>query len=512
MEKAESHYYSRIQKSGFALAEVMVSLFIVTMVIVLIGALGKQIAQFGNSAKHTSSIVELRSRVSSLNNDPESWLDTLRSMNVSIGAYPSVGEFYSSCLPDGDVTHYNCPTVAENDNINPDNDKRLEELSKNMQGQNFAPIYDKRGSIIAGTDTSPYYLSLDGALCTPKSASDSSNCPIRAIGIFLRQFAGTSTDVDPGDVRFVVKVEKNPRADIGRFPNPFIAQYSTVDVNQQWKSSTASCLGSSVQIGYREGEPICINPLSSCSAGLIPIGLKADGTTACAASPCGVNEKAAVNASGTIECVSMSPCNAGEVFLGFLSGASGQPICYSTSTSCAANQFQVGITMDNGAAIPQCFNVPTSCPSGQEVIFNGNAFVCSSPTIVTSCPEGQSMRGIASDGSAICTTSSSSSSSVSSSITAVACPAGQVVTGFTATSSPICSAITSVMPECNFQGTKCSCHRNDVDPGKNLEDIASTVKHCLRCSGGVLQTGILVNLSNGGEKKTCDQMGMPAFY
>ncbi len=389
----------------------MVALFVVTLVLVLIATVTKQIGNYSNKTKQISAVLELRARTAVMIRDQGKWLDKQRAMPAT----PNGGAAkFLLCIPSitSLTTTYTCPTGA-----------LVIPAGSDLEAYTNRPsplpplsaidteLVDTSGVKIAGVlnfpnDTDqpqPHYLNNDGSVCT--KAAPNTSCPIQSVGYFLRENA---TGGNPGEVKFLVKILDNPDYHRSKNMTPMKPQFAVLDLSTNWSASNAGNTGSvcslpNVQTGIdSSGAPICMSPTQQCGPGLINLGLLPGGTLNCKTLNCAGSE-AILNSSGNIECASTTPCAVGEVFMGYYTG-SGQAMCVAPTSSCPANHVSMGPGL--------CTSVPTNCTADQELAFYNGAFSC-----------------------------------VSSDNPGGVCPANQIVVGIDANGTPQCEA--ERVPECN---------------------------------------------------------------
>jgi len=370
-------------KQGFTLIEIMVTLGIVSMALFLVGALTKQVLNLAKSGKQTAALLELRNATSAISRNPESW----------IGKMKGSSGIYSSCL-DKDLLSFNCP-APNNALLN--SDAELQRLVGTMHVVD-SNIVNAMGEKIAGTVNEPHYMNTDGRPCV-----DQAQCALKSTGYFIRQNSAVSSE--PGYVKFVVKVEKNPNLTgelaVGL---PMKPQYMSVDIGESWKTTSVSqnCPTGTIKVGYLSGgSPQCINPTASCPSGQIQLGIDENAQPMCQTPPstCSSGQVAILNPStGSLMCSASSECTQG-VFAGYYAGT-GQVMCLSSS-GCASG-VQIG-QQPNGQAL--CANIPTCNATMPHLAFSGTSFSCqANPTsiVASTCADGTYVKGIGPDGGVVC--------------------------------------------------------------------------------------------------------------
>jgi len=402
--------YMHFRKRGFAIAEVVVALFLLSMVLALVGGLGQQVMNFAKRSAQTSAILELRGMASTITREPSSWLNKMRSSAASSG-------LYAGCIPDMNaaVSTFVCPAAMSTAELQA-YDAELAEIASGQYFALSAPIIDYNGNVIAGTLDAPILLNNEGRVCT--NASESS-CAFKSLGFFLR--SNSTTDADPGNIKFVIKITKNYSA-ANASTAPMKNQYLSMEIGDTWKKvdifAGDTCPAGTIKLGYLvTGQPRCINITDPCQNNQFLIGINSSGDSICKSIPnCAPTEHISLNSGGTdLVCVSQqTPCGASNIFLGYFAG-SGEPICHGLNISCSAGELQVGVNVDpTGNVTAQCTNAPpTSCPdANQRVAFNGIEFSCQSSGVQKSCPAGKVMSGIDSAGEVMCVEERSTASVV----------------------------------------------------------------------------------------------------
>ncbi len=388
------------KKRGFAIAEVVVALFLVGMVAALVGGLGQQVMNFAKRSAQTSAILEIRGMASTITREPGTWLNKMRSASVSSG-------LYAGCIPDmsATVSTFQCPGAMSTAELQ-SYDAELAEIAGGQYFALSAPIIDYNGNTIAGTSDAPVYLNNEGRVC---NNSNENSCAFKSIGFFLR--SNQATDADPGNIKFVIKIAKNFTA-TNASTAPMKNQYISMEIGDTWKKvdvfSGDTCPSGTIKLGYLiTGEPRCVNITDPCQSNQFLIGINSSGDSICKTIPnCEPTEHISLNSDGSdLVCVSQqTPCGANNIFLGYFAG-SGEPICQGANISCSSGEVQIGVNIEpTGNITAQCTAAPpTSCPeANQRVAFNGVAFSCQSAGAQKSCPSGKVMSGIDSAGEVMC--------------------------------------------------------------------------------------------------------------
>ncbi len=430
------------RQRGFALAEIIVALFFVSMAVMLVGGLSQQVMNLSKSSKQTAAMIELRSKINSLTRNSDDWVHKMR-------VDPEVGSIYSGCIPDASVvsTSFNCPAV---DASLLANDPELSRIAGPQMHAARVPIVDSMGEQIAGGDE-PVYLDADGQICTKEPRA--TQCAFESTGYMLR--TNSASNSNPGNVRFVVKVARNLQNVASHGMAAMKPQYMSIDMGTQWsKTLTGSCPSGSLKMGYlASGRPYCVKTMANCPSGQLALGVDSSGAAVCSSAPtsCSEGESVAYDpTSESIKCTAASsPCSNGKVFLGFYAGSQ-QAICMSADMSCPAGQVQVGFASSGGSVQASCAQVPT-CSSSQVVAFNGNAFTCSNESEGVLCSDSQVLVGITKAGAPLCEPLIAGRDGVDGVAgrdgvdgTSIAigqtCPGGQFVAGINMDGSVVCRA------------------------------------------------------------------------
>lgn len=412
---------------GFTLLEVLVALFFVGAAVVLVAGLGQQVISLSKRSSQTGAILELRNMTTSISRNADNWLNAMRSSQHTQG-------IFAGCIPDpkSNVTTFTCPATEASHF----DDKDLKEISENGTFHIVsAPLVNNSGDLIAGSEAVPVYYTSEGRICDkPNKAS----CELKSTGYFMR--SNSRTDQDPGNIKFVIKVERNV-ANAASATTPMKPQYITMDIGASWKDVSAnfsgSCPANTIKIGYlSNGKPSCVNPSKPCAdSSQVPIGINPDGSTLCKSLPDCTSSGGHVvlNQSGSdLICSNASPCGANKLFLGYFAG-SGEPMCSSSSMKCASGQVQTGISIASGEMKAECETLPSCADANMRLSFNGAKFVCESAVVVMTCANDEVMTGIKADGSPNCTQRAPAS-------TVQKCPDGQVVDGLDAKGEITCRA------------------------------------------------------------------------
>lgn len=371
-------------KKGFSIVEVLIGLGMLSMGVVIIAALSQQVMNLAKSGKQTAAILELRNTSSQITRNPTQWL---QKMKGSSG-------LFASCI-DSSLTSFSCPAPNNNLAVND------EELRRHLGTMNIidAPVVNAMGDKIAGTLAEPHYMDAEGRPC-----DNATTCALKSTGYFMRE--NPSTTGNPGSVKFVIKIEKNPDA-VGEYANgtPMKAQYVSMLIGEDWKhmSSAEECATGTIKIGYlSNGTPQCINPTASCPSGQVQIGIDSSAQPLCQVPPstCAPGEVVVLNSStGALACSGSSNCPTG-IFAGYFS-ATGQAMCLANPP--CTHGVQIG-QESNGA--PKCVNIPSCTGTTPHLSFNGSNFSClasvQSPIIPKTCEDGSYVKGISPDGGVIC--------------------------------------------------------------------------------------------------------------
>ncbi len=369
-----SFYRNKKKAQGFALAEIVVALFFVTLVTFLIGALAQQVMKFSKKSRQISAVIELRTKTAGMMRDPDGWLAKMRAMTVPAAAGDPAAIAFNSCLPaanDPSAKSFTCP----DENLSIPYEDLAPDLQKITLDGKFkvmeTPIRDSMGTYIAGTTNNRVFLSNDGVEC--KSSPKETTCPLQSIGYFLRENAGVN--LDPGNVKFVVKVEMNPA--VAHNVTPMRPQYMTMDIGTSYsRVATNSCEDGLVFTGIQtDGSARCEDAHNPCTGGKVQVGYVAGGPVCedpvAVAATCDTakGEKVILDpVAKKLICAKGSPCQTVGTFTGFYSG-SGEPMC---STSCGSGTVQMGMTGNTAA----CKTVAPCDPLTQSLTYDGDSFSC----------------------------------------------------------------------------------------------------------------------------------------
>lgn len=411
---------------GFAMTEIIMALFAVGIAAFLIAGLMKQLSMLGNKSNQTGVVFEFRNKVNAISKNPEEWLNKMRA------AYSD----YASCIPDAASvsSNYKCPNIYPNIK---DEDSLLEKAAGPHLHVASSPMIDLLGESLAGSLENPLYLDSNGRTCTAENPA--ATCPLISTGFFLR--SNNATDQNPGNVRFIVKLQRNLSA-LAKNPSLGVMkpEYLSIELGAAWSNSSRKTPKGTIKVGYlADGTPRFLNPLHSCSNGQIYIGSGADGSAICKNLPsCPSGQNASIGTDGNIECSSKTnPCPTSQVFLGFYSG-SGQPMCTGITSSCSAPSVQMGLSSEGNAI---CKEVPTSCTPEQKISYNGLNFSCVDDVLGKSCAEGELMTGVDASGQPICKEEKTTLKS-----TKLDCGEGQYVSGIESDGSVKCADLVVYNP------------------------------------------------------------------
>lgn len=131
---------NKLNYKGFAIAEIVVALVMVSLVTLLVGALGTQVMNLSKSSKQTAAVLEMRTKTNAISRDLVSnnstWLNKMRGDLETQG-------IYAACIPDSKTapTTFHCPG---NDITLIANDFELAKLAEGLQISS-APIVDRMG-------------------------------------------------------------------------------------------------------------------------------------------------------------------------------------------------------------------------------------------------------------------------------------------------------------------------------------------------------------------------------
>lgn len=427
--RVRSFYYKT--RRGFAIAEVVIAIALVSMAVLIVGGLGQQVLNLAKSSRQTAAVIEIRTKTNSISRNLDSWLSKMRSSLETSG-------LYAACIPDPSAATsiFNCPAV---DAAILDGDAELKRIAGTQLHAASAPVIDLLGERLAGTLADPLYLDLDGRKC--QMANPGENCPLKSVGFFLR--SNPLADSTPGSIRFVVKLEPNRSAPANKGSAPQRTQYLSIDVGSEWNQVAGFCPAGSIKIGYlASGTPNCIHPTKKCASGTIALGLDSSANPICATPPASCPSGGAIvdTASNTLVCSQNSPCSSNQIFLGYYSGT-GTPMCSGTDISCPNGQVQVGIQGSAGSLTALCKTLP-SCQDSQKLSYDGSQFVCKSASVASNCADGEVVTGINTDGSAICKPEERNLAS-----TNLDCGANEVMVGIRSDGSVKCRSETPRIPE-----------------------------------------------------------------
>lgn len=416
---------ARYSKSirGFAAMELVMLIAAMGIATFVISGLMSLVAKSNKRSSDTSLILEIRNQINSINKNPEEWLAKMR------GKY----SLYAGCIPDAQTPRYiagkfECPPLQNFQSLDtPLNDK----LGVNYFAS-YAPVLGAQGEILAGTDVEPVYLNQSGKICEEDNAA--STCPLKSTGFFAR---GTQIlNQNPGNVRFIVKVERNLGA-LAKHSTIFKPEYFTIEVGTAWRDTNdAGAPAGSIKIGYLvDGTPNYINPAHTCPNGNVYIGANSAGSPICKAYPtdCGAKKSAAlISVNAELVCSDNSSCKDNQVFLGHFAGT-GEAICNVVDPiPCGANQLQVGLT---ASGAPNCVAI-NSCTNNEKLSYDGTSFSCQNDALAQSCPTGKIMVGLNSDGSLKCELKNTGLT-----VADLNCPEGSYVSGLEADGSVVCRSL-----------------------------------------------------------------------
>ncbi|MEZ4815372.1 MAG: hypothetical protein R3A80_09250 [Bdellovibrionota bacterium] len=440
--------FCRKRPKGFAVAEIVIALALVSMAALIVAGLGQQVLNLSKSSRQTAATIELRTKTNSISRNLDSWLAKMRSSVNTSG-------LYAACLPDNSAVSsiYNCPAV---DDSLFDSNSELKRIAGDQLHVASAPMVDLLGEKLAGTTEEPVYLDFDGRNCSHPNPAQT--CPLKSTGFFLR--SNPASDATPGSIRFVVKLEQNRNAPANNGSSPLRTQYLTVDVGSEWQQSEAFCPQGSLKLGYLgNGKPNCVSPTAKkCDAGTIYLGVDNSANPICKTPPatCASGGVIIDTASNDLVCSSATPCSGqGEIFMGYYSGT-GNAICSSLNVSCPDGQVQVGIENGlTGAPTAVCKQLP-SCEDSQKLSYDGSQFVCQSASVASTCADGEVVVGINTDGSAQCQAAERGLAS-----TNLSCPDGQYVSGLQNDGTVVCKSLPPSAPSASSGYTgplwKCTC-------------------------------------------------------
>lgn len=426
-----STYFSKpranAQLKGFAMAEIIMVLMAVGIASFLIAGLMKQLSVLGSKSSQTGVVFEFRNKVNAISKNPEEWLNKMRAAHSE----------YASCLPDAASvsSNYKCPNIYPNIK---DEDSLLEKAAGPSLHVASGPMIDLLGESLAGSVENPLYLDANGRTCT--AANPTITCPLISTGYFLR--SNDAADENPGNVRFIVKLQRNISA-LAKNPSLGVMkpEYLSIELGTGWTQSSRKNPSGTIKVGYlADGTPRYLNPLHTCNGGQIYVGSGADGSAICKNLPsCPSGQKASIGANGDVECSDKTnPCPTSQVFLGFYSG-SGQPMCTGVTSSCSAPTVQMGLTQEGNAV---CKEVPSTCTPEQKISYNGLNFSCTDDVLGKSCEVGELMTGVDASGHPICIEEKTTLKSVK-----LTCDDGQYVQGIESDGTVICADLVVNNPQ-----------------------------------------------------------------
>jgi len=377
---------------GFAMAELIIVFVVMGVAAMLASGLMSQVLKVGQRSAQTGAILELRNRVNIISKNPGPWLERMRAKHA----------VYSACIPDSNAATFSsnvfkCPDVANSDKLK-DKDSALGKVAGSQLHISSAPIVDYLGEAIAGTEEEPLYLDSSGRVCDDPASS--SKCPFKSTGYLMR--TNPSGDQNPGEVRFVVKVEKNIASLANANTGLFKPEYLSIELGQTWMDSKAGGAGT-LKVGYRlDGNPLYVKAGLSCSGTQVLTGIGMDGKAECKSVPIGcLSGKGMMDPlSSELVCSQSEECGAGQIFLGHFAGT-GEAICSSATMSCQADQVQVGVKQTGASLVADCKALP-SCSDSQKISYDGSQFQCVADILSKKCPTNQVMVGTNDDGTLNC--------------------------------------------------------------------------------------------------------------
>lgn len=382
-------------KAGMSLTGAMIAAAAIAGLAIVASKLSDNAGRMVKAVQTTSSILDIQNVGISATRNVQGFLNSMRGSTLT-------GPIYAGCLPTADAaaTSYNCPTVSSQLAVN---DPELQRFAGNTFHISSTPIVDVAGIQIAGPASQPKYIFNNGSNCTDLT-SGAPTCPMQSTGYFLR--TTQASNQDPGSVKFLIKVERNPTYQGQQIP--FKARFTEINVGQEWRitssnSGAATCPAGSILMGYLANGPYCVSSNTTCPEGELSLGLDpATNEAICREIPtCGASEHVVIDRSGlSLGCSVSSPCPSGSVLMGFQAGT-GDPMCHAPEAQCGANQIQTGFTSTAaGGFEASCVDFP-SCSSSEAIEFSGGTLRCRGGAL-RGCTPGQFVTGIKSDGTLAC--------------------------------------------------------------------------------------------------------------
>jgi hypothetical protein len=456
-------------RRGFAAAELIVVLAVVGMASLLVGGLFQQVSKLGQKSSQAGAILEVRNKITAIVKNSDAWTNQMRSKIP----------LYASCIPDeASITAgaqvFSCPDVSGSGDIR-QNDPKMNDLVSSQYHIVSAPAVDIMGDLIAGSSTEPLYLDLSGKACSGNNAA--TNCFFKSTGYFMR--TNSALNENPGNVLFVIKVERNLLSLNVANNGVFKPEYLIIELGQSWMRSNVKNPPGTLRVGYLlDGSPRFVNPTHTCPNGEVYVGAGSSGAALCKALPsCGPGELGVyLGAGSSFGCAMSSACSAGEVHLGFASGT-GAAICNASGVSCGAGQIQVGVAKVGSTSQAQCVAMPT-CEATKILTYTGSVFQCVSSAQLASCGANEYMEGLDPTGNPICKEINRKLAG-----TNLTCGAGEYVAGLDAEGNVDCK------PLAGAAGIKKECTASEELFGVN-ED--GSVKCRLRAGGSSSSTKISV--------------------
>jgi hypothetical protein len=258
---------SRRPKSlrGSAMAQLMMAVALSAGVMLLLSRVSLNAVKVGKRASDHSALHQMQADAVALNKDISTLLKTWRDPSML-----SVTGEIADCIPETEIPK--C-LPAEQIMDSTVKQKAAGLVVRSVRLANTSKNGAQLGTPIAGTERSPVFYNGEGAPC-PAGASGP-QCRFQGTGYMIRQNASG----DPGNVRFIVKFERNPRNRLSD-ESPLAPVYAVIEVGMRWRgpSSAPTCDG---VLGFDiVGDPLCY-PYPNCQPGYHFSGWDAAGVPQC---------------------------------------------------------------------------------------------------------------------------------------------------------------------------------------------------------------------------------------
>lgn len=199
-----------------SIIEVLVASSLAAGVAVLIGQVAKQSTQGNIRVQSEATISNLRNVVATINNDPATWLSTLKDNNSTM----------KNCLvKTGPYTACPADEGAGNDPV------LLAEISGKVISS--VDLYDLNSIAFAGKSGSEIYFDASGLPCTSSTPSTDTNCRYKSTGYIVRTAAMT------GPISFIRKIEQTAQTITKESPK-MQPIYEKVNVGMLWKNPASN--------------------------------------------------------------------------------------------------------------------------------------------------------------------------------------------------------------------------------------------------------------------------------